>query len=361
MFVGSLVVGKAATFSVIVKDGSHNLLSASVVAALGTSSTSFSNTQLSTGSISLSYVATFSGVFLLSVRLDSGAHIFGSPFTVFIEPSSPSAALSMVTGAPSALAGTIYTASLTSVDQFGNLVGVGGFSNISGSLVGSSYVPGKVIDKFTGSATFQFPVVELGVYRVSVVVQGVLITNTILVEVQPGVVASAPSVLLPLAASSVVGGDNVEFFVEPRDKFGNVVPIGPPFLGRLKGRSATSLVEMVKSSQLFSAGLHNLKFNVTVSGQYSFAVSYLSFAIQNSPLLFEVVPSAVSQRQSVVAGLGTVLSVKSSQSSFSVTCQQASSHSSSALVTGRIYIFIHGSCHQFSRCFDRCSCFDSKG
>jgi hypothetical protein len=312
-------VGQATTFSVIIKDGSGSPLSASIVAALGTSSTSFSQSQLGTGSLSLSYVSTFSGSFPLSVRLDSGAHIIGSPFSVVIEPSLPSATKSFVTGAPSALAGTIYSATFTCIDAFGNLVGVGGFSNISGSLVGPSTISGIAIDQFTGTAVFQFPVVELGVYSVAVVVRGVQISNTIQVEVQPGVVAAGPSVLLPLTLTSVFGGDQVEIHVEPRDKFGNVVAISPAFLGRLKGQSSTALIETVQSSQPLSAGLHKLQFNVTVSGQYSVAVSYLSSAIQNSPVAFEVVPSFVSQKQSIVAGLGTVMSVKGSQSSFSVT------------------------------------------
>jgi hypothetical protein len=166
-------------------------------------------------------------------------------------------------------------------------------------------------------------VLELGVYTVSFVIRGVHITNTVRVEVQPGVVASAPSVLLPLATSSMVGGDHVEFFVEPRDKFSNVVASSPSFLGRLKGRSATALIETVQTSQPFSAGLHHLKFNVTVSGQYSLTVSFLSSAIQNSPINFQVVPSSVSAKHSLVSGLGTVLSVRGAQSSFTVTLRDS--------------------------------------
>jgi len=319
-------VGQASAFSVVVKDGSNNLLSASVVAALGSSSTLFSQSQLSIGTASLSYVATFSGSFPLSVRLDSGAHVIGSPFTVFIEPSLPSATKSVVTGARTALAGTIYAASLTCFDNFGNLVGVGGFSNLSSSLVGPTTVHGSVMDQFTGTANSQFSVVELGVYRVAFVVRGVEISNTILVEVQPGVVASAPSIVRPLSMSSVVGGEHVEFFVEPRDKFSNIVASSPSFLGRLKGQSATALVETVQSSQPFSAGLHNLKYNVTVAGQYSLTVSYIGSAIQNSPILFQVVPSSVSHKHSIVAGLGIVLSVRGAQSSFSVTLRDSFSN-----------------------------------
>jgi hypothetical protein len=319
-------VGQASTFYVTVKDGSNNLLSANVIAALGTSSTSFSQSQLGAGSMSLSYTATFSGAFPLSVRLDSGAHIIGSPFTVVIQPSIPSVTKSIVTGASTALAGTIYTASLACFDDFGNVFGAGGFANLSGSLVGPSTVLGSVIDQFTGSASFQFPVVELGVYTVSIMAQGVRISSTFQVEVLPGVVASTASVALPLSASTVVGGDQVEFFIEPRDKFGNVVASSPSFLGRLKGQSATALVETVQSSQPLSAGLHNLKYNVTVSGQYSFAVSFLSVAIRNSPILFQVVPSSVSQKHSIASGLGTVLSVKGSQSSFSVTLRDSFSN-----------------------------------
>ena len=179
------------------------------------------------------FTPTVTGLYRLSVYLNS-VLMAATPLNVSVTYgalSSPSSTAS-ISGAISATAGVASAFTVTSRDQFGNIIGTTGASYtyiITNSATGVTATSGSLTAAGSGNYTTTFTLNTVGTYALAVSSSGVAVSGSpFTVTVVAGALSGAVSYVLPPApnAVSMVSGVVSTFSVQARDAYSNAIGVG---------------------------------------------------------------------------------------------------------------------------------------
>lgn len=268
-----------------------------------------------------SYVPTKAGTYTLAITL-RGEHIKGSPFTVTVKTgdlSATASSISVVTPI-STSAGSTYQFSITAKDFFGSPILSGGqadeisimayFQDATAfvspigmadltdwQLVNGRDIAGAVQDLGTGTYMGQVTVFKAGAFTLDVKVGDVPMTGSPFAPftVSP-VEVHGPKSLPAGAPTSAVAGTPSTFQVQGRDFYGNnaatLITSATSTTVELRTVSTNSLTATgTIVDDAAGAGVYQVSFTPTVSGEHRLVVQIEGLDISGSPFPITVSPA----------------------------------------------------------------------
>ncbi len=337
---------------------------------------------VSGGILSIKYSLTKSGLYFVSVKAyevtanSSLLDLGGSPFTVTVHPANPAAQASVVllpAGVSTGQFGEVFSFEVITYDRYGNRVRSGG-ALISGEASAakwpSAVTKATIVDHGDGAYTCLFSTLEVGMYRLEVLMQGVMIGNASQcvdadsiwesatlststcasrdtcaelqlvmfdpssscckcgggmlrppirnISVIPGPMSVSTSFVVSRAVLACVAGATTTLKIGRRDQYYNPTFYNAiPAFARLQGSSEQYVLRVSE----VGTELH-ISWNVTMAGLYSLFLTmgegHLARGVLDSPFSVDVRPDSLEPLSSRFSGAGLSVSTAGVVSTFTL-------------------------------------------